>query len=88
MPRLGDKVLDKLGTGFGQVLDFSALPTSPLCGFAGSLALYPKSCSVFTQLKTSFTHAKISSFYLLFTNLFTFSTTPITNTNLIKGLYL
>ena len=79
-----DKLVDKLGTSFVQVLGLCAQSTAKRFGFAGRHYLYVADRTAYEHQGTKFAQPKAAIFNLLSSNFYPLSTPPIANTKLIK----
>jgi hypothetical protein len=78
------KAVDRHGKTYGKDLAFYPLSTTPRKGLDGLLIFAHNLYAVYTPLSTISRQAFGSIFNLLACLLYTFSTLPISNTNLIK----
>jgi len=80
------KAVQSLFKPLGKAKHLYTLPTAMAKYLTSQVFLYSGLYTGSKQIQDRFTHASLGSFNLFWWAFCTSSTTPITNTNLIKGL--
>ena len=80
------KVVQSLLKRLGKADDLCTLPTTPAKYLTSQVFLFLGLCTGFKQNRDRFTQAKLGTFSPFRWAFYTSSTSPITNTNLIKGM--